>query len=87
MEIPYLVRNLPKGYTSGRKEFAAKYADKLSSFRKSAGFVMVPLLVDPNTGMGSTKNMKYNMLRGILTVCHLHGIVLAWTATKYTSVN
>jgi hypothetical protein len=68
MEIPYLVRNLPKGYTSGRKEFAAKYADKLSSFRKSAGFVMVPLLVDPNTGMGSTKNIKYNMLRVILTV-------------------
>lgn len=50
MEIPYLVRNLPKGYTSGRKAFAAKYDDKISLLRKTAGFVIVPLLVDPNTG-------------------------------------
>ena len=50
MEIPYLVRNLPKGYKSGRKDFMSKYADKVSGMRKSAGFIIVPLLVDPNTG-------------------------------------
>lgn len=50
MEIPYLVRNLPKGFKSGRQEFATKYADKISAVRKASGFVMVPLLVDPNTG-------------------------------------
>jgi hypothetical protein len=51
MEIPYLVRNLPKGFERGRKEFAAKYADKISSIRKGVGLVMLPLLVDPNTGI------------------------------------
>lgn len=54
MEIPYLVRNLPKG-SSGRAEYKARFGDKLSALRKAAGLVMVPLLLDPNTGRTSVQ--------------------------------
>ena len=51
LELPYLLHNVAHGSAAKRTAFAAAFgAQFLSGPRKALGAIMVPLLVDPNTG-------------------------------------
>lgn len=50
MELPYLYHNIPFGATKQRAIFRERYAEHISKQRKNLNLIMIPLLVDPNTG-------------------------------------
>eukprot|EP01059_Diplonema_ambulator_P008543 TRINITY_DN1819_c3_g1_i1.p1 TRINITY_DN1819_c3_g1~~TRINITY_DN1819_c3_g1_i1.p1 ORF type:complete len:322 (+),score=113.80 TRINITY_DN1819_c3_g1_i1:47-967(+) len=65
LELPYILRNVGKYSKAKRAAFTEQYADHLSPIRKRAGLIMVPLLVDPNTGtvMTESEDIKQYLLK------------------------
>jgi hypothetical protein len=47
----------------------ARFGDKLSTLRKSAGLIMIPLLVDPNTDTIMVESLFFGSLFCRLTFC------------------
>jgi glutathione S-transferase len=51
LELEYEYKYCPKFHSESRKEFYRKHGNLLSTWRKKAGLIQVPLLEDPNTGV------------------------------------
>eukprot|EP01053_Blabericola_migrator_P001936 Blabericola_migrator_1__1935@NODE_1527_length_4338_cov_114_948958_g845_i2_p2_GENE_NODE_1527_length_4338_cov_114_948958_g845_i2NODE_1527_length_4338_cov_114_948958_g845_i2_p2_ORF_typecomplete_len301_score36_47GST_N_3/PF13417_6/3_5e12GST_N_3/PF13417_6/1_4e06GST_N/PF02798_20/0_022GST_N/PF02798_20/0_00026GST_N_2/PF13409_6/0_0094GST_N_2/PF13409_6/0_018MetRSN/PF09635_10/1_6e02MetRSN/PF09635_10/1_2_NODE_1527_length_4338_cov_114_948958_g845_i21461048 len=51
LEIPYMSYVLPIGSVDKRKAFLKEHGDQISEVRKKLGFIRIPFLRDPNTGV------------------------------------
>ncbi|EGD81046.1 glutathione S-transferase domain-containing protein [Salpingoeca rosetta] len=51
LELPYLYHHLPRGDTEGRQDFKDRFGARINTWRRTLGFVKIPFLIDPNTGV------------------------------------